>query len=73
MRIRDCDVVAGLRKVFEQVFHVSYGSPRRQALNNVMVCLSNDSPVVSTAFGLGAQCSRGLAKGIRSLFFGGGE
>jgi hypothetical protein len=52
VRISNCDVVAGVRKVFKQMFHVSHGSLGRQALNNMMGCLSNDSPVVPTAFGL---------------------
>jgi hypothetical protein len=73
VRISNCDVVAGVRKVFEQMFHVSHSSLGRQALNNMMRRLSNDSPVVPTAIGLGPECPCGLAKGIRRYLFGSSE
>ena len=63
--IGNCDVVAGVRKVFEQMFHVSHGSFGREALNNMMGRLPNDSPGVPTALGLSRKCSCGFAKRIR--------
>jgi hypothetical protein len=46
VRISNCDVVAGVRKVFEQMLHLSQRSSGGQALNNMMRGLSNDPPVV---------------------------
>ena len=73
VRIGNCDVVAGLRKLFEQMFHVSYSSSGGQALDNMMGGLSNDPPVVPTAIGLGCECPCGLAKGSRRYLFGRSE
>ena len=65
VRISNCDVVAGVRKIFEQMFHVGHSSSGRQALNNMMGRLSDDPPVVPAAIGLGPECPCGFAKGIR--------
>jgi len=73
VRISNCDVVAGLRKLFEQMFYVSHSSSGRQALDNMMGGLSDDPPVVPTAIGLGSECPCGLAKGIRRYLFGSSE
>jgi len=73
VRISNCDVVAGVRKMFKQMLHVSHGGLGRQALNNMVGCLSNDSPVVPTTSGLSPKCSRGLAKGIGRYLFGSSE
>jgi len=73
VRISNCDIVAGVWNMFEQMFHVSHSSSGRQALNNMMSRLSNNSPTVPTAIGLGAECPCGLAKGIRCYLFGSGE
>ena len=73
VRIRNCDVVAGLRRVVEQMLYVSYSSSGRQALNDMMGGLSNDSPTVPAAIGLSAECPCGLAKGIRRYCFGSSE
>ena len=61
VRISNCDVVAGVRKMFEQMLHVSHSSSGGQALNNMMRGLSNDPPVVPAAIGLGRECPCGLA------------
>jgi hypothetical protein len=55
------------------MFHVSHSSSGRQALNNMMGRLSNDSPVVPAAIGLSPECPCGLAKGIRRYLFGSRE
>jgi hypothetical protein len=73
VRISNCNVVAGARKMFEQMFHVSHSGSGRQALNNMMGRLSNNSPIVPTASGLGAERPCGLAKGIGRCLFGGSE
>jgi hypothetical protein len=73
VRISNCDVITCVRKVIEQMFYVSHGSLGRKALNNMMGRLSNDSPVVPTAIGLGPECPCGLAKGIRRYLFSSSE
>jgi hypothetical protein len=73
VRISNCDVVAGVRKMFEQMLHVSHSGSGRQALDNMMGSLSNNSPVVPTAIGLSAERPCGLAKGIRRYSFGSSE
>ena len=73
VRIGNCDVVAGVRKVVEQMLHVSHSSSGRQALDNVMGSLSNDLPTVPTAIRPGAECPCRLAKSIRCYLFGSSE
>ena len=72
-RINNCDGVAATRKLFEQIFHVGHSSPGRQALNNMMRCLSNDLAGVPPALRLGTERSRGLSKNISRYFLGGGK
>jgi len=73
VRISNRNVVAGVWKMFEQMFHVSHRSLGRPALNNMTGRLSNNSPIVPTAIGLSAERPCGLAKGIRRYLFGSGE
>jgi hypothetical protein len=72
-RINNCDVVAGTRKLFEQIFHVGHSSPGRQALNNMMCRFSNDLAVVPPALRLGTEGSRGLSKNISRYSLGGSK
>jgi hypothetical protein len=55
------------------MLHVSHSSSERQALNDMMGGLSNDSATVPAAIGLSAERPCGLAKGIRRYCFGSSE
>jgi len=64
------DVLAGEGNMLQLMFRVSHGSFGRQQLDNMIGCLSNDSPVVPTAFGLSRKCSCVFARGIHRYLFG---
>jgi len=65
VRIGNSDVGAGIGKVFEQMFHMAHRRLGGEALNDVIIRLSNDSPSVATASELRRKCSCGPAEGIR--------